>query len=119
MQIRTVKKSWEVEFTLDRVMAIEEAMGKSVLGLVEDLIGVKLGSGQPFDPAAVMGNLSVRKCAPFVAACIGEAPADLGQWFAPAELLSAAMSLMNALFSEFNVGQSSDPQTGPTAPVGG
>lgn len=120
VKIETKTGERVVGFDLDRVMAIEDAMGKSIFGVLEELLGITLGAETKVDTSTVLRNLSLRRCVPFVAACLGVAPAEVGGLLAPANVLTVAMALLNELFVSISPATTdvpADPQTGTSAPA--
>lgn len=120
VKIETKMGEMKVEFDLDRVMAIEDAMGNSIFGVLEELLGIKLGEDVKVNTSIVLQNLSLRRCVPFVAACLGVHAASMNALFAPAEILNAAMALLNELFASISPSApnvTADPQAGTNAPA--
>lgn len=117
VKIETKTGEVKVEFDLDRVMAIEDAMGKSIFGVLEELLGIKLGEDAKVNTSAVLQNLSLRRCVPFVAACLGVPAADMKGLLAPAKVLTVSMDLLTDLFASISPSVPADPQAGTSAPA--
>ncbi len=103
----------EVVFDLATIDRVEQAMGTSVYGLLQEMLGVSVASGQAPTPETVMVKLTVARCVPFVAACLNIKPDELKSSIAPAALMPATMALLNELFATLTGEPAANPQTGP------
>lgn len=117
VKIETKAGEKTVEFDLDRVMAIEDAMGKSIFGVLEEMLGIKLGEDAKVNTSTVLQNLSLRRCVPFVAACFDVPPAAMNGLLPPAKVLAVSMELLTDLFASISPSVPADPQAGTSAPA--
>jgi hypothetical protein len=119
--IATKQGTIEVTFDLDRVILIEDRLGKSLFAVLEEMLGIKIGAGTTIDAATVLNRLTFRWARTFVAACLALPESEVSNYIEAKDVLATSMALLQELFGVLVGGtkgaEGADPQRGLTAPA--